>query len=109
VGRCRTPAGRCHPFHADCDPAYQQAVIEPCTGQAVSGNRAPTCTLGHIACREERTQRIGTAAVRVLGNLCKASLKVQSALVKSVVVNCHGIAYALGIHQPENFYGTHNP
>ena len=43
----------------------------------------------------------------MLGNLRKASLKVQSALVNSVVVNRHGIADALGIHQPENFYGTH--
>ena len=39
------------PFTTDRDPADQQAVVEPCTGQAVGKNRAATRTLGYVACR----------------------------------------------------------
>lgn len=49
VARWRCAAGLCYPIHADRDPADQQAVVEPCTGQAVGRHRAAACTLGQVA------------------------------------------------------------
>ncbi len=43
----------------------QQAIAEPHAGQTVSTNGAATCTLGQIACREERAERRGALPVCV--------------------------------------------
>jgi hypothetical protein len=48
-------------------------------GQAVSANRSATRTLGHLACCEKCPQRIGTAAIPVLGDLQEASVRIDSA------------------------------
>jgi len=58
----------------ESDPADQQAVVEPCTGQAVGGNRTSTRTLGYVACSERCPQWIGAAAVLVLGDLRETTL-----------------------------------
>jgi hypothetical protein len=46
-----------------------ESITESSAGQAVSQNGSATRTLGQVACREKRAQRIGAAAVRLLGDL----------------------------------------
>src|SRR6266566_6544422 len=74
VGRCRSVAGFGHPLHTDCHPADQQAVVEPCAGQAVSPNRSLTCPLGQVARPEKCAQWCGASAVLVFGDLQEAPL-----------------------------------
>ena len=45
--------------------ADQQAVVEPCAGQAVSTDRPAIHTLGQIACRKKRTECSGALAIAV--------------------------------------------
>ena len=54
--------------------ADQQAVVEPCAGQAVSPNRSLTRPLGQVARPEKCAQWCGASAVLVFGDLQEAPL-----------------------------------
>jgi hypothetical protein len=74
VARCGSLAGFGHPVHTHRHPTDEQAVIEPCTGQAISEGRSTTRPLGQVARREKRTEHRGALTIPLPLNFHKIGL-----------------------------------
>jgi hypothetical protein len=91
VGRCRAAAGLCDPIYSDCDPANQQAVVEPDARQTISPNGAAARTVGCVARREKCAQCFGALAIPLPHNFDKIRVTRKATDgIKGAICDRHG-------------------